>query len=148
MTLRKHSNASGFTLIELMVVIVIVGIASAALSLSMRSDPAQLLREDAARLQLVLAAAQSEAQIMGRPILWQADEQGYRFVHWQSGKVIKDDLLKPREWRAAPVTVHLSPMDRLIFNAEWIEDPMRIQLSDGTHHLLVERNAAGRIFLP
>jgi len=148
MTPRKRCNTSGFTLIELMVVIVIVGIASAALSLSMRSDTAQLLREDAARLQLVLAAAQSEAQIIGQPILWQADEQGYRFVHWRSGRVIEDDLLKPREWRAAPVTVHLSPMDRLVFNAEWIEEPMRIQLSDGANRLLVERNSAGRIFLP
>ena len=36
----------GFTLIELMVVLVIIGIASAAVSLSIKPDPLKLLRQD------------------------------------------------------------------------------------------------------
>ena len=79
-TQARRRRASGFTLIELMVVLVIVGVATAALGLSIRSDPARQLRDDAQRLVERLAAAQSEVRIDGRAIAWQADADGYRFV--------------------------------------------------------------------
>ena len=45
----RRPRQGGFTPIELMVVLVIVGIATAAISLSARPDPTGLLRQDAAR---------------------------------------------------------------------------------------------------
>ncbi|WP_081029284.1 type II secretion system protein, partial [Pseudomonas savastanoi] len=42
----------GFTLIELMVVLVIIGTVSATVSMSIKPDPAALLRKDAERLAL------------------------------------------------------------------------------------------------
>ena len=47
----------GFTLIELMVVLVIIGIASAAISLTIKPDPLHLLRKDAERLSQLLQVA-------------------------------------------------------------------------------------------
>ena len=69
----------GFTLIELMVVLVIIGIASAAISLTIKPDPLHLLRKDAERLSQLLQVAQAEARADGRPITWRADAKGFRF---------------------------------------------------------------------
>jgi len=138
---------SGFTLVELLVVLVIVGIASAAIGLSARPDPARLLREDAERLALLLAVAQSEAQIDGREILWLADSQGYRFMRRNDRGPVDNPLLQPRQWLAAPMKIRTTPSEAVIMSAEWIGDPMRIQLSDGYRTLEIERSPTGRIYL-
>lgn len=66
-----------------MVVLVIIGIASAAISLSIKPDPLQLLRKDAERvaqlLQVAQAEARAEARADGRPIVWVSDAKGFRF---------------------------------------------------------------------
>ncbi|WP_313025698.1 MULTISPECIES: GspH/FimT family pseudopilin [Pseudomonadaceae] len=142
-----QSGSLGFTLVELLVVLVIVGIASAAIGLSSRPDPARLLREDAQRLALLLEVAQSEAQIDGQQILWLADGNGYRFMRRDNRRPIDNPLLQPREWRAAPVDISTTPREGVAMNAEWIGEPMRIRLSDGHRTLEIERSPTGRIHL-
>ncbi len=71
----------GFTLLELMVVLVIIGICTAGIGLGLGSllDPARQLRQEAERLAQRLQVARDEARIDGRPLRWQADAAGYRF---------------------------------------------------------------------
>ncbi|MGA4475682.1 type II secretion system minor pseudopilin GspH [Ectopseudomonas chengduensis] len=140
----------GFTLIELMVVLVIIGIASAAISLSIPQDSAGGLREDAKRLALLLEIAQGEARSDGRSIVWQADSRGYQFVRLGAGAMDErtfsnDPQLRPRQWQAAPVQVRLTPGNRLLIDAEWIGEPLRITLSNGQSSVHVQRDALGRI---
>lgn len=137
----------GFTLIELMVVLVIIGIASAAVSLSIRSDPTRLMRQDIERLAQVLEAAQSEVHVDGRPILLRADSEGYRFFR-QGGENFADDpLLRPRQWQNQPLQVRVEPNKDLLIDAEWIGEPIRILLSDGQHQVELSRSPSGKVTL-
>ncbi len=156
---RRAALERGFTLIELMVVLVIVGIATAALGLSIRTNPARQLRDDAQRLAESFAAAQGEARGDGRSIAWQADAQGYRFVRgaWALDGAVplldttrvedfaRDPALRPRPWQAGPVRV--SPAGPVLLTAEWFGAPWRLTLSNAAGQVDVQRDASGRFLV-
>ncbi|WP_267268339.1 type II secretion system minor pseudopilin GspH [Pseudomonas protegens] len=148
--MRHTSKQQGFTLIELMVVLVIIGIASAAVGLSISPDPLQTLRKDAEGLAQLLQVAQAEARADGRPITWRATAKGYSFSRREDEGSGIDDFrhdrqLRPRQWQSPALQVHIEPRQRLVLNAEWINPPLQVVLSDGQNSLRVERSASGQL---
>jgi len=151
------SSERGFTLIEMLVVVVIIAIAASMVSLSIASSSDRVLHADAERLVDAFAVAQSEARSDGRVIRWQANDQGWSFERQGRSERLsaqdngpltpdrfdQDQSLRPQAWRAAPVAIQLSPNRPMVFGTEWIADPMVLELSAQGDSVRIERNAAG-----
>jgi general secretion pathway protein H len=73
----------GFTLIEMLVVLVIMGLFVGLVSTIAQPDDRAVLRHEAERLSQLLDLAATEARLTGHSIAWTADESGYRF--WRAG---------------------------------------------------------------
>lgn len=77
-----RDRCRGFTLIEMMVVLMIMGLFVGLVSAITRPDDRSLLRLEADKLAQLLDFAATEAQLTGKAIAWTADAASYRF--WRS----------------------------------------------------------------
>lgn len=88
----------GFTLVELMVVLMILGLAASAVVLV--AGPPSSVPADAARLAGRLAAARDLAVTSNRPVSVSIDAGGYAFQSWNSGtwQPIDRGPLRAADW--------------------------------------------------
>ena len=88
----------GFTLIELMVVLAIVGVGAATVSLALRDASSHALQRDGERLAALLDAARARSRASGVPVRWQPAEGGFRFTGLQGGAL-------PEQWLSPDIRV-------------------------------------------
>src|SRR3546814_5097889 len=79
-----HAPQSGFTLVELLVVVAIIGFVSAAVVLAM-PDPRGRVIDDADRFAALVAAASDEAVTTARPMGVWVSPSGYGFLRRRAG---------------------------------------------------------------
>ena len=82
--IAPRGRSSGFTLLELLVVLVIMGLFAGLVSALVRPDERTLLRTEAERLAQLLELASTEASISGQAIACTADAGDYRFWQYRS----------------------------------------------------------------
>ncbi|MGZ2747143.1 GspH/FimT family pseudopilin [Burkholderia stagnalis] len=149
-------RAAGFTLLEMLVVLMIVGLLVAVVTLAPSRNRRTDLAEEAQRLASLLESAGDEAQVRSTPIAWQPVGGGYRFVQrTESGawSPMKDDLFRARRWGTAVtgVTVRYTggdePIARVVLGDESIDVPVTITLTSGDVRLLVVGTGIGNFIV-
>ena len=132
----------GFTLLELLVVISIMALATAGVSLAMRDSGQTQLEREAARLAALLESGRAQSRGTGVPVRWRADAGGFRFEGLPSSTL-------PTQWLDAGTTVRgpailqlgpeplIGPQQVLLVNQAYPERMLRV-VTDGVRPFTVE----------
>lgn len=108
MSLRQHQ--AGFTLLELLVVLIIVGVMYSMLVLSTGTASSQrALEEEVYRLQALIKLLHEEAIIQSREMALEIDRNSYRFL-----------VLDEKAWK--PI------VGDMVFRQRALPEPLRIEL--------------------
>lgn len=157
------SHQDGFTLLEMMVVLLIIGIATSMAGVTaFGTEGTRALRQDAQRLAHLFTAAQTEAQASGQAIVWVYDDTGFHFARLPRRLVLparmsvraqpvtdpaigSNTVLRPRTWISpGAVAVRIEPDQGLVFGADWIPDPLEMTLEAGGNVVRLARLGNGR----
>lgn len=147
----------------MLVVIVLAGILVTMVTISVTPDPTQQLTREAQRVGQLMALAADESRIRQKPIVWEADLNGYRFVTEVAGErqlVAGDDMLRERKWERPltrlavldgggpqPAQVLLgpgAPPARMAIAREWIQPRWRLEMASEEVSVRVDFDESGR----
>jgi len=156
MTIRVRGlprRSGGFTLVEIMVVMVIIGITLGMVSLNAIPSPRQDLQKEAQRLALLLQLARDEAIVRNRLVTFEATPERYHFLvrtetRWDP--IVGDDLLREREFKGAPLALLLDPSSagtvnplRITFGREPVDKPFVLTLASGGNSVAIRADGVG-----
>lgn len=77
---RPSPQPPGFTLLELLVVMALIAVASAGVSLSLRDSAQSALQRDAERLAVLLETGRAQARANGLPVVWRTQDNSAQQV--------------------------------------------------------------------
>lgn len=134
----------GFTLIEILVVIAILGVAVGAVALSISTSDARLLQEETARLGALFRIAQNEARVSGRALVWEADRDGYRFrpLDSEAARDWDDEILRARRW---PFAVHEVEGGPIVFGREPLLEPAQLRIATAEREVRLVLDPLGNL---
>ncbi len=144
----KRSDQQGFTLIELMVVIVIIGLMSGAVILTM-ADPRGRITGDIDRFAGRTRAARDAAIIAGRPVALWVSPTAYGFERREKGQWlgITDGPLSTRDWSGGTsAKIGAASQVRVVFDTVGRADqPLRFGLLRDGREVKLDMDLDGKV---
>lgn len=110
---------SGFTLLELLVVVAIMALATAGVGLSLRDSSQTQLEREAQRLSALLESARAQSRMTANPVRWTTTPTGFRFDGITGSEL-------PTQWLSGDVTT--TQTSSLVLGPEPIIGPQRVRL--------------------
>ncbi len=153
-----HRTMQAFTLVEMLVVVLIMGILVGTVGARLQPRDSDVLRVEAQRLAQLLELAGQEARLTGMAIVWTSDGVGYRF--WRQGgdggwsEIRDDDIMRARTLPQAMVLSGLrdeagrpQPDMRLEFPTDGPLSAFSMDLSLGHEHYSVAASPTGDLHI-
>ena len=146
---RRAASASakgtraGFTLVELMMTLVVIGLAAGAVVLSM-PDPRPAVGETAERFAARLVRAREEAILTNRIVAVSADASGYEVAGFDGAEWIHLTGPFTRQPWDEGVVAPRRPV-RIVFDATGGAEPAEVPLSRDGRTVAVQVDAAGEV---
>lgn len=128
----------GFTLLELMIVVAIVALATAGVSLALRDSGATQLEREALRLTALLESARAQSRTSGVPVVWRSTGSGFEFLGMARQPTASPPRNEVRDWLSADTRVLItqpSGAKALVLGPEPLIAAQRLELLQGERRL-------------
>ena len=129
----------GFTLLELMVVVAIVALATAGVSLALRDSNATQLEQEGLRLSALLESARAQSRTSGVPLQWRSTGGGFEFLGMATPSPnVRDTLASARAWLGADTRAQITQpkgASTLVLGPEPLIAAQRLVLMQGDRRL-------------
>lgn len=152
----RYEIHKGFSLIELLLVIAVLGISLTVITPNLARNHSEILNDESLRLVSLLNYASDASISTGRPLLWEQTPGGYRFLERDEHLDIWKPALETyvlRE-RQLPEKIHIESASnqygstrRVFFSAGGVSSPYAIMLSNGEQKKLISGNLIGQASL-
>lgn len=141
----RRACRAGFTLVELLMTVAIIGLAAGAVVLSV-PDPRPSVAEDAERFAARLSRAREEAVLTNRPVAVETTAAGYDFSSFDGAEwsPLTDGPFGPEPWSDG-LTVSPAESVRLVFDPTGVAEPATVILSRDGQASRVQVDGAGEV---
>lgn len=99
--IRPAADCRGFTLLEIMLVVALIGISLTLLTLSFDRDTGKVAKQEARRFAALIEHVREESVVTGRSVAVEVDESAQQYQFLQPGEswepIKGDDVLRPRQ---------------------------------------------------